>query len=343
MDRLESRVHLKRSGITGGLVVLGLVAGLIGLLADGRPQMAVGAAVLTAVVVDALAAHFTVASVQLGLHGPPEAVAGEPSEWVLHPRGIRRPVVVSPAVVPRSPRSLVRADLPALVTLPPAPRGLVHHVVLDVTATGPIGLYQAGRRVVVPLATPLAVGPARWPVPVEWPRPRAVGFGLTQGAPLGDDLFRSIRPYTRGDERRRIHWRSTAHHGRLMVREHDGTGVVAVRVLVEPGTTGPQGDYATGMAATIADQALARGWLVQLVTADRGHAGPASPAPTNPFKAPHPVVVPAGPVATTTRAERVTSTRAVSHQLATAAQGPLLAPPWPGLTCHVSPAGVRWS
>lgn len=341
MRTASSRCRLKRSTATAGLVVLGLLAGLIGVLTEQRAMATVGLALLGAVTVDALAAWLTVRSVVLTLHGPPEALSGQSSEWVLTATGIRRPVVVTPAVVPRSPRYLVRWGEPSLITLPPFGRGLVHHVGLDVTATGPLGLYQAGRRILVPLGVPLPVGPGPVEVELAWPRPRAMSFGLTQGAPLGDDLFRSLRPYQRGDERRRIHWGSTAHHGRLMVRELDGTGVVGLRVLVEPGVPGPMADHVTGVAATVASGALARGWAVQLVTADGTPERPDPPRPSGPFGPALPLV-PLQPATTTTRTALVAGERAVHHQLATAAQGPLVVAPWAGLSCRVTPGGVRW-
>jgi uncharacterized protein (DUF58 family) len=337
----SSRCRLKRSTATSGLLLLGGLAGLIGLIADQRAIATVGLALLGAVLVDALAAWVTVRAVTITLHGPPETVSGEESEWILTAAGIRRPVVIGPAVVPRSPRYLVRSGEPALITLPPFGRGLVHHVGVDITATGPLGLYQAGRRLLVPLGIPLPVGPRPVPIDLSWPRPRALSFGLTQGAPLGDDLFRSLRPYRRGDERRRIHWGATAHHGRLMVRELDGTGVVGLRVLVEPGLPGAMADHVTGVAASVTSAALARGWVVQLVTADGTTERPDPPTPSGPFgpALPQPAFQPA---ATTTRTAVVAGDRAAHHQLATAAQGPLVVGTWPGLTCRVTPGGVRW-
>src|SRR5690606_23880599 len=106
--------------------------------AGGRPQMAIGASLLAAVVLDALAARYSVSPVTVSLHGPPEAVAGQSSEWVVQATGLRRPVVLSPAVVPRSPRFILRTVEPVLLTLPPFPRGLVSVVALDLTATGPL-------------------------------------------------------------------------------------------------------------------------------------------------------------------------------------------------------------
>lgn len=342
MERLSSRIHLKRSSTTFALALVGLLAGLIGLAGSSRPEMTLGATLLAAILLDALAARLTISTVDVTLHGPPEAVAGEPSEWVLHTTGLRRPVVVTPAVFPRTPRFIVRTNEPLLVTLPTMARGLVRWVVVDMTATGPLGLYQAGRRTLVPLPTPLPVGPRPVPVELDWPTPRAVGFGLNSGAPLGDELFRSIRPYQRGDERRRIHWRSTAHHGRLMVRESDGTGVVALRITVSPGHNGPEADHVTGLAADVARQALARGWRVQLVTADATVPTGQPPRVRNPFKGAHPTVAFVGQ-GIATRTAWVSSERAVNHQLASAVQGQIAAPPWAGLTCVIDQRGVSWA
>ena len=65
------------------------------------------AALLAALAIDALSARAAVVGVTIHVHGPPEAVAGEPTEWVLRLDGVRRPVVLSPAVEPRSPRVLI--------------------------------------------------------------------------------------------------------------------------------------------------------------------------------------------------------------------------------------------
>ncbi len=341
MESTTTRIHLKRSTVTTLLVGFGTLSGLIGLLAGRYPLTVLGLAALGAVAVDVAAAVATLAGVRLELHGPPDAVAGLPSEWVITARGVRRPVVVSPAVVPRSPRYLLEAGGAAVIALPPFSRGLIHHVVLDLTATGPLGLYQAGRRILIPLSVPLAVGPSPVPLEMAWPRPRAMAFGLTDGAPVGDDLFRGLRPYQRGDERRRIHWGATARHRQLMVRELDGTGVVGLRVLVEPGEPGPMADHVTGVAATVTADALSRGWAVQLVTADGAADRPQTPSPTPPFKSAWPTPI-WHPAAATTRVAMIGGLRMAHHQLATATQGPLVAPPWGGLTCRVTPRGVLW-
>lgn len=44
--------------------------------------------------------------------------------------------------------------------------------------------------------------------------------GPARAGPSGDDLA-NIREYVHGDDLRRVHWRSTAHRGRLMVRQEE--------------------------------------------------------------------------------------------------------------------------
>jgi uncharacterized protein (DUF58 family) len=49
----------------------------------------------------------------------------------------------------------------------------------------------------------------------------------------GYELF-GIREYRPGDSLRRIHWRSSARHGELVVREYEPPGVQTVRIVVDP-------------------------------------------------------------------------------------------------------------
>lgn len=341
MPELSSRRHLRRSTITVGVLVVASISGVLGLANHVKPQLALAGALLAALAIDAVSARHSVGGVTIHLHGPPQATADEPTEWLVQVAGVRRPVVLTPAAEPREPRLLVDSGDPSLLTLPPHPRGVLHHVAFDLTATGAIGLYQAGRRILVPVPTPLHVGPRATPVPVDWPTPRAVGFGLSETAPLGDDLYRSVRPYQRGDERRRIHWASTAHHGRLMVRESDGTGVVALQVVVEPGPPGHLAESVIGAAAWIAGTAVSRGWLVQLVTLDAAPEVGLVLPPGSPF-GPGLVAQPAPVRHVRALARRVATDRSISHQLATATGGPLVPPRWSGLTCIVGIGGVRW-
>jgi uncharacterized protein (DUF58 family) len=49
----------------------------------------------------------------------------------------------------------------------------------------------------------------------------------------GNELF-GIREYRPGDSLRRIHWRSSARHGELVVREYEPPGVPTLTIMVDP-------------------------------------------------------------------------------------------------------------
>ena len=60
------------------------------------------------------------------------------------------------------------------------------------------------------------------------------GTGDVLDRPRSDvGLPRGARPYVPGDARRLVHWRSTAHAGRLMVRELEQPAAEPVTITVE--------------------------------------------------------------------------------------------------------------
>jgi len=70
-------------------------------------------------------------------------------------------------------------------------------------------------------ASEVIVLPRLHPVVRPTPRPRAIGAGTSQRAGRRGEFF-GLREYRDGDDRRDIHWRSTARTGRVVVREvHD--------------------------------------------------------------------------------------------------------------------------
>ena len=83
-----------------------------------------------------------------------------------------------------------------------------------------------------------------------------------------------MREYRRGDDLRRVHWRSSAHAGELMVRREEqpwqsrATLYVDNRRSAHRGT-GPASslEHAVGIAASVAVHLVQRGFSVRLVTA----------------------------------------------------------------------------
>lgn len=339
LDRSSITLHV--APIAVGLTLLALIS-LVGWLATkSEAQMAIGMALIAGLVLDGVVARRALSRFRVRLHGPRDTLAGEPVSWVLGVDGYRRPVALQLTWLPRPRKLLVTSEEPGLIHLPPGSRGVVHWLIIDATASGPLGLFEAGRRMRVRPEAPVYIGPQASSTVVRWPTPRAMGFGFSESAPIGDDLFRSIRPYVRGDEFRRIHWKSTARHGELMVRESDGTGVVAIQIQVDLGPPGPAAEPVASTAAWVAEEAIRRGWLVQLVTLDAGATEPPSMPLGKPF-GPPPVSPPPVPVPLRTTSQRVRSSEAVRRQIATAAFGTPIPPPWKGMVCRVDRQGISW-
>ena len=84
----------------------------------------------------------------------------------------------------------------------------------------------------------------------------------------GNELF-GIREYRQGDSLRRIHWRSSARRGELVVREYEPPGVHSVTIAVDPAP--PSVDVADQIARIAASEAwdcLRDGGRVRLGTVE---------------------------------------------------------------------------
>ncbi|MGI5224320.1 DUF58 domain-containing protein [Actinoallomurus sp. CA-142502] len=73
----------------------------------------------------------------------------------------------------------------------------------------------------------------------------------------GGTIFHRLREYVAGDDLRRIHWRSTARTGTLMVRENLDTSLPATTVLLDTAYAGYDGDACFEEAVEVAASALA--------------------------------------------------------------------------------------
>jgi uncharacterized protein (DUF58 family) len=341
-DHATTRRFLRLRPITWAVLFIAFGGGVLSLLTDSRPQLVVAVALVTAVVVDAVTAYRAMRRIDITLRSDPLLTTSDPVACTLRVVGCRRPIVLTPAVRPSVQRFLVDDDRPGTIVLAPRRRGMVHTVLVDAVASGPIGLVDCGRRVRVALASSLTVGPTPLPHAIDWPRPRAVHFGLSDSTPIGDELYRSVRPYVRGDSRRRMHWKASAHRGELMVKEQEGTGIVVLRVVVALAGPSAAAEAAVSRAAFVAASALQRGWVTELVTTQPSVA-PVAPSGAlgSPF-GPPPVEVQAVVTPTQVVARTVRSERAVWSTLATAAYGPVPVPRAQGLTIVITADGDRW-
>ncbi|MBQ0989980.1 DUF58 domain-containing protein [Micromonospora sp. H61] len=110
-------------------------------------------------------------------------------------------------------------------------RGVVPVGPLRVTRRDPLGLVALARP--YGAAVPVWVHPRIHPLTAV---PRGAGRSLdgrVDGVPHGSITFDSLREYVVGDELRRVHWRTSARVGELMVRENVDTSLPRLVVLLD--------------------------------------------------------------------------------------------------------------
>jgi len=97
-------------------------------------------------------------------------------------------------------------------------------------------------------------------------RPRAFASGSAEDV--------TVREYRRGDDLRRVHWRSSAHAGELMVRREEqpwqsrATLFIDNRKIAHRGTGAASSlEHAVSVAASVGVHLVRRGFAVRLVTA----------------------------------------------------------------------------
>lgn len=149
---------------------------------------------------------------------------------------------------------------------------------MSVRVTDPFGLVELGRA--FHTTVPLIVTPRTTPLQTislggGWSgsgdnRPRTSATGSAEDV--------TVRDYRRGDDLRRVHWRSSARTGELMVRREEQPLPSRVSVLIDNRACAHRGqsiasslETAVSSAASIAVHLQLRGFAVRLVTADGEH------------------------------------------------------------------------
>ena len=151
---------------------------------------------------------------------------------------------------------------------------------MTVRVTDPFGLIELGRafHTTVPLTvTPRTVALPHIPLGGAWTgsgdnRPRAFATGSAEDV--------TVREYRRGDDLRRVHWRSSARVGELMVRREEQPWQSRATLFLDNRLRAHRGqgvasslEAAVSAAASIAVHLSQRGFTVRLVTADRRGPG----------------------------------------------------------------------
>ncbi|MGY6497986.1 MAG: DUF58 domain-containing protein [Microcella sp.] len=198
------------------------------------------------------------------------------AEWV--ERVPMRPGFAGPGRLPD-----VRRTRPARFSYRywPAERGLVAVGPLLIEERDPVALavrvtdtMAEATQLVVPQLVPLAPGPVPEPSTEAGPR------SSRSRERADDDVI--TREYRNGDALRRVHWRVTARHGELMVRQDEPQAGPHSRLIVDTDPAGyldidrrglrpgpPSGasfEWAVRMAASSAAHLVERGYAVDLAT-----------------------------------------------------------------------------
>jgi len=184
-----------------------------------------------------------------------------------------RPRFVIDRMGPRWQRSVgyvVRSDVRGKFTVGP----------MAVRLSDPFGLVELDRTftsrsslVVTPQVVPLP------PIPLSgaWTgsgdnRPRAFASGSAEDV--------TVREYRRGDDLRRVHWRSSAHAGELMVRREEQPWQSRATLFLDTRSGAHRGrgaasslERAVSVAASVAVHLVQRGFRVRLVTASGEEQG----------------------------------------------------------------------
>jgi uncharacterized protein (DUF58 family) len=141
-------------------------------------------------------------------------------------------------------------------------RGPVGAQAWVVESSDPVGMFRSRRTspdseiaLVLPRFTSLARRPQARELEASVAAPRAGS---------GTELF-GVREYRPGDSLRRIHWRASARHGELVVREYEPPGVQTLGIFCDPEPGGAEvADQVARLAASEAWDCIRSGGRVML-------------------------------------------------------------------------------
>jgi uncharacterized protein (DUF58 family) len=167
--------------------------------------------------------------------------------------------------------------------LTPTRRGRLQLGPMEVRRSDPFGLAE--RMWSVGGSTPVTVTPATVPLAtIGWGRSSSTsGDQQSRLFATGSAEDTTVREYRRGDDLRRVHWRSTARAGMLMVRGEEQPWQAQATVLIDHRSSAHRGtgedssfETAVSAAASVCVHLVSRGFTVRLVTATTALTGPTS-------------------------------------------------------------------
>jgi uncharacterized protein (DUF58 family) len=223
-----------RAPIAAAVLIIGLWWLVAHNAGSGWVQV-LGDLVFGALLIGIVGPFVVVARARISVRSAPgDGVAGQAAEVRVDARTRVRVRPVEPPgpeafVGPRGRRGAVTDAL----TLVPARRGVHDTLTLDIASAAPFALQWWTRRVQLPLPSALHVAPRRGRAQPPLQRPDEGPGDVLDRPRSNEGLPRGARPYVPGDSRRLVHWGSTAHAGKLMVRELELPAAEPVTITVE--------------------------------------------------------------------------------------------------------------
>jgi uncharacterized protein (DUF58 family) len=217
--------------VGAGALVAGIALVVGGWVAHWAPVALLGAGVLILLAGSAL---YVARRPRLALDRaiePPRVEKGLPAITVVHVTNLSRRTLAPTAIEQRLGETPIRAMLPRLrrgeqglrtYRLPTSERGVYEIGPVEIPRTDPFGLCRTVQR----LGTPqrIAVHPR---LLAMHPLPTGVSRNLegpsSDASPQGSVTFHRLREYVVGDDLRNVHWPTTAHAGKLVVRHNVDT------------------------------------------------------------------------------------------------------------------------
>lgn len=226
-----------------GYGALPLGAGLlaIGLFAHWQPVAVLGAGI---VVLVAGSLAYVLRRPRLRLERavePPRVEKGQPAIALIHASNLGRRTLAPILIEQRLGERPIRAELPRLrrgerglrtYRLPTARRGTYDVGPVEIPRADPFGLCRTVQRMCDPQR--ISVHPRLLRLQ---PLPTGISRNLegpsSDSSPQGTVTFHRLREYVIGDDLRTVHWPSTAHLGRLVVRHNVDTAQPYTVVLLD--------------------------------------------------------------------------------------------------------------
>ena len=178
------------------------------------------------------------------------------------PVGPGRAVFVVPTLTPRAVHE--RGFI-----LPTQRRGIVTVGPVLAVQRDPVGLLQRERSLTTPQDIHIHPRTLRLGTVLHGVL-RDIEGAVTQDLSSSDVAFHALRDYVPGDDRRNVHWRTTARTGRLMVRQFEETRRSSLLVLLstrqDDYTGGEDFETAVSIACSLAMDAIQDGREVRFIT-----------------------------------------------------------------------------